>query len=93
MGLFLSQSILASLNTPIFQEVSKNGYFIKSTDRDVWQCVMYSTESANCKLCASLDLWQSGLTIVDLASPEGRAWYKFQLVPLMNLGMHTFTVS
>lgn len=58
----------------VYQECKDNGYFIKSTDGNVWQW----------------DLWQAGQGIIDFTNPEARKWYKQQLKELIELGVDSF---
>ncbi|GEL66911.1 alpha-xylosidase [Marinilactibacillus psychrotolerans] len=58
----------------VYKECKEKGYFIKSTDENVWQW----------------DLWQAGQGIIDFTNPEAREWYKGQLKGLLELGVDSF---
>lgn len=60
--------------SPLFDEGAKENYFLMRTNGDIWQW----------------DLWQPGLTIVDMTNPKAREWYKSKLVALMDLGVDCF---
>lgn len=58
----------------MFEEGKKNGFFIKRTNGDVWQC----------------DMWQSGMAVVDFTNPKACKWYAEKLENLIDLGVDTF---
>ena len=60
--------------SPLFEEGAKKGYFIKTTDGEVWQW----------------DKWQAGMAIVDFTNPEATKWYQDKLKHLVAQGVDCF---
>lgn len=60
--------------SPLFEEGTKNGYFIKNEDGSVWQW----------------DKWQAGMAIVDFTNPEATKWYQGYLKKLVAMGVDCF---
>lgn len=60
--------------SPLFEEGTKNGYFIKNEDGSVWQW----------------DRWQAGMAIVDFTNPEATKWYQGYLKKLVAMGVDCF---
>lgn len=58
----------------LFDEGSKNGYFIKNLDGSVFQC----------------DMWQPGMAIVDFTNPAACEWYASKLRKLCEMGVDSF---
>lgn len=58
----------------LFDEGTKNGYFIKKTNGDVWQW----------------DKWQAGMAIVDFTNPDAVSWYQGYLKELLRQGVDVF---
>lgn len=58
----------------LFQEGVEQGYFIKRTNGDVWQC----------------DKWQAGMAVVDLTNPDAKRWYQGKLAKLLDQGVDCF---
>lgn len=60
--------------SPLFQEGREAGYFLQSTNGDVWQW----------------DRWQPGMALVDFTNPDARAWYQEKLKALLDMGVDCF---
>lgn len=60
--------------SPLFAEGAAKGYFIKTSDGDVWQW----------------DKWQAGMAIVDFTNPEATKWYQDKLRHLVAQGVDCF---
>ena len=60
--------------SPLFEEGARKGYFIKTTDGDVWQW----------------DKWQAGMAIVDFTNPDATKWYQDKLRHLVEQGVDCF---
>ena len=58
----------------LFDEGTKNGYFIKRSDGSVWQW----------------DMWQPGMAIVDFTNPEACKWFQSKLEVLLDMGVDCF---
>lgn len=58
----------------LFKEGMEQGYFIKRTNGDVWQC----------------DKWQAGMAVVDLTNPDAKRWYQGKLARLLDQGVDCF---
>lgn len=58
----------------MFAEGAEHGYFLKTTDGDVFQW----------------DLWQAGMALVDFTNPEAVKWYTDKLRVLLDQGVDTF---
>lgn len=58
----------------LFEEGKKNGYFLKRSDKSVWQD----------------DDWQAGRAIVDFTNPKACEWYSSKLEELLNMGVDCF---
>lgn len=58
----------------LFDEGTKNGYFIKNLDGSVFQC----------------DMWQPGMAIVDFTNPAACEWYASKLRKLCEMGVDSF---
>ena len=58
----------------LFDEAVKNGYLVMKTDGNVLQ----------------LDMWQSGMGIVDFTNPEACKWYQSYLAKLIDQGVSSF---
>lgn len=58
----------------LFWEGMENGYFVRRTNGDVWQC----------------DKWQAGMAVVDLTNPDAKRWYQAKLAKLLDQGVDCF---
>ncbi|MEK5177322.1 alpha-xylosidase [Paenibacillus odorifer] len=58
----------------LFEEGKKNGYLIKKSNGDVYQC----------------DLWQAGMGLVDFTNPAACEWYAGYLRDLVDMGVDSF---
>ncbi|MCL5032901.1 MAG: alpha-xylosidase [Thermotogae bacterium] len=58
----------------LFDEASKQGYLLKKSNGDIWQC----------------DSWQAGMSVVDFTNPQACEWYAGKLRKLVDMGVDFF---
>lgn len=60
--------------SPLFDEGQAQGYFLQTTEGDVYQA----------------DMWQPGIAFVDFTNPAAREWFASKLKVLIDMGVDAF---